>query len=70
MGKRLDSLKGGRHEMVTKKFNERLVDGGMVCNKCKEVKKPKDYGSNKTYCLPCKRKNDKKRWKKANYKLW
>ena len=48
----------------------RKKDGGMICNKCKKVRKLNEYGSNKSYCLKCKRQQDKIKYKKASYKLW
>jgi hypothetical protein len=71
MGKNIQKSTGGRHEMLTKKFNQRKVgDWGMICNACKKPKRHSEYGSNKSYCLECKRVKDRKKWKKANVKLW
>ncbi|HAI18676.1 MAG TPA: hypothetical protein DCM10_11960 [Xanthomarina gelatinilytica] len=70
MGKTINKQTGGRHEILTKKYQARKKDGGMVCNKCKKVRKLNEYGSNKSYCLKCKREKDKIKYKKASYKLW
>ena len=70
MSKTLDKNIGGRHQMLTEKFNKRKVDGGIICNKCKKISELDDYGQNKSYCLPCKRIADKKKWKRSKYKLW
>jgi len=70
MGKTINKQTGGRHEILTKKYQARKKDGGMVCNSCLKVRKLSEYGSNKSYCLKCKRKKDKIKYKKASYKLW
>ena len=70
MSKRINKPIGGRHELITRKYHARKKDGGMICNKCKKVRKLSEYGSNKSYCLKCKRVKDKIRHKKVSYKLW
>ena len=70
MSKVLDKNTGGRHQILTEKFNERKVDGGMICNRCKKVRRESDYGANKSYCIPCKRISEKKKYKRSKYKLW
>lgn len=70
MSKPLENNAGGHHQILTKKYNKRKVDGGMICNKCKKVVALSDYGGNKSYCLPCKRIAEQKKYKKAKYKLW
>ena len=70
MSKALDKKTGGLHQTLTEKYNKRKVDGGMICNKCEKVRKLSDYGENKSYCLPCKRIFEKKKYKRIKYKLW
>tara|TARA_R110002020_G_C16112585_1_gene759674 strand:+ start:688 stop:900 length:213 start_codon:yes stop_codon:yes gene_type:complete len=70
MSKPLEKNAGGRHQILTEEFNKRKVDGGLICNKCKEVRELNEYGKNKTYCIPCKRITERKKYKKAKYKLW
>ena len=70
MSRTIDKNTGGRHQILTEKYNKRKVDGGMICNKCKKVRKLSDYGENKSYCIPCKRISEKKKYKRSKYKLW
>ena len=70
MGITLDKNTGGRHQIMTDKFNQRKVDGGLICNKCKKVQAMEEYDRNKSYCRPCRRIAEKKKYKKAKYKLW
>ena len=70
----IDKLKGGRHEIITKKYQERLVDGGKICTMCKKVKKHEDYnkrmGGTQSFCKTCASDINKKRYHKNKYKLW
>ena len=70
----IDKLKGGRHEMLTKKYKERLVDGGKICTMCNKAKKYEYYhkriSGTQSYCKSCASDMAKKRYHKNKYKLW
>ena len=40
---RPDRFKSQRSTEMTRKYKERMVDGGIICNKCKKVKKKEEY---------------------------
>ena len=70
MGKTINKQSGGRHEILTKKYQARKKDGGMVCNKCKKVRKLNEYGSNKSKCKKCVTKYYKKRYDRSRKSIW
>ena len=70
MSRTIDKNTGGRHEIMTKKFNERKVGDGLICNKCKKVQAMEEYDRNKSYCRACRRKAEKAKYKRSKYKLW
>ena len=59
---------------MTRKYKERVVDGGIICNKCKKVKKKEEYhkrqGGHQSYCKKCASESGKLRNKRNKYKLW
>ena len=71
---RPDRFKSQRSVEMTRKYKERVVDGGIICNKCKEVKPKKDYhkrqGGHQSYCKKCSSEAGKLRNKRIKYKLW
>ena len=70
----LDKFKSQRNVEMTRKYKERLVDGGIICNKCREVKKKEEYhtrqGGHQSYCKKCASDQGKLRNKRNKYKLW
>jgi uncharacterized CHY-type Zn-finger protein len=71
---RLDKLKGGHHTVTSKKYQDRIVEGGIICTMCKKVRKREEYhnrmGGHQSYCKVCSSEMNKKRHKKTKYKLW
>ena len=69
-----DKMKGGRHKMITKKYQETLVDGGKICTICNKARKYKDYHKRingvQSYCKTCASDMAKKKYHKNKYKLW
>ena len=66
----MDVMKSGYDLWQEKKHKQRFKDGGIVCNGCKLIKRPQDYGANKSRCKKCVTKYYKKRYKRAKQNLW
>ena len=71
---KIDKFKGQRNVERSKKYNESFVDGGKVCTGCSKTLPLEQYnkrqGGLQARCRPCMQIYNKKRWKKAKYKLW
>lgn len=63
-------MKSGYDLWQEKKHKKRFKNGGIVCNGCKLIKRPQDYGANKSRCKKCVTKYYKKRYKRAKQNLW
>lgn len=63
-------MKSGYDLRQERKHKKRFKKGGIVCNKCKKVKKTEDYGANKSQCSKCITTYYKKRNQKAKVSLW
>ena len=63
-------MKTGRDLNQVEKHKKRFKEGGIVCNKCKQVKKPKEYRANKSQCSKCITTYYKKRYQKSKVSLW
>ena len=63
-------MKSGYDLWQEKKHKKRFKDGRIVCNGCKLIKRPQDYGANKSRCKKCVTKYYKKRYKRAKQNLW
>tara|TARA_B100000902_G_C26890080_1_gene706912 strand:+ start:485 stop:691 length:207 start_codon:yes stop_codon:yes gene_type:complete len=61
---------GGGNKIASRKFKLRITENGMICNKCKKDVPLSEYGANKSWCLPCLRKNQNERNKRKVTKLW
>ena len=49
----MDVMKSGYDLWQEKKYKSRFKDGGIECNACKIIKKPKEYRANKSRCAKC-----------------
>ena len=71
---RPDRFKSQRAAQSTIRYKKRFVDGGIICNKCKKVKKKEEYhtrrGGYQSYCKKCSSDLGKLRNKRNKYKLW
>ena len=61
----MDVMKSGYDLWQEKNHKQRFKDGGIVGNGCKLIKRPQDYGANKSRCKKCVTKYYKKRYKRA-----
>ena len=66
----LDKGKSGKTITTAQKYQKRMTDKGLICNKCNEDKSLNEYGVNKSWCLVCVRVYNNARAKKGRYKLW
>jgi len=73
MGK-IDKFKSKRSVEATRRYKERFVDGGIICNQCNKVRKKEQYhtrvGGYQSYCKKCCSENGRKRNQRNKYKLW
>lgn len=71
---RIDKFKSNRSIEATRRYKARFVDGGIICNKCKKVRKKEQYhtrvGGVQSYCKKCSSEAGKLRNKRNKYKLW
>ena len=71
---RIDKFKSQRSVEMTRRYRQRIVDGGIICNKCKKIKKEDEYhkrqGGHESYCKKCSSEAGKIRNKRNKYKLW
>ena len=71
---KIDKFKSQRAVESTRRYKARFVDGGIICNKCKKVRKKDEYhtrtGGYQSYCKKCSSDLGKLRNKRNKYKLW
>ena len=67
---KLDKLKGGRHQELTKKHKSRIKGDKKLCYGCNKFVKMTDYYSAQTRCKNCTLKKSRERAKKKNKPLW
>ena len=66
----IDKFKSQRNVEMTRKYKERLVDGGKICLVCERVRKLEEYNHKQSYCKKCSSDKGKARRKKQKFKLW
>jgi uncharacterized paraquat-inducible protein A len=66
----MDVMKSGYDLWQEKKYKSRFKDGGIECNACKKIRKPTEYGANKSRCAKCVSEYYKKRNQRAKQSLW
>ena len=71
---KIDKFKSQRAVESTRRYKARFVDGGIICNKCKKVRKKDEYHTRprgyQSYCKKCSSDLGKLRNKRNKYKLW
>ena len=71
---KIDKFKSKRSIEATRRYKERFVDGGIICNQCNKVKKKSQYhtriGGYQSYCKECCSENGRKRNQRNKYRLW
>ena len=58
----MNVLKNGYSGVSSAKYKKRFTSDGIKCNRCKKSRSEKEYGKNKTYCRPCFKDINKKKF--------
>ena len=60
----------GNSEQISRKFQERVTETGLICKTCNRDRLNSEYGLNKARCKECINIEQKERYHKRKRSLW